>query len=233
MKFRINPIWHSTCKQETEFQSHHNSRRCDKVMEVLPSKPSGPASQKRRDSRQRGHRHYGRHGETKGPETRLQMTMVTRHLKENDRPLEALGEGPVPRSKETNDEFIQSWLQQTQARHARLPETDQETGRLRLADQPRSKTVADRHRKRPRSLSEQPPPSPTAAEQVQYRFEKRARHRTRDDKYDYKARGTKCKRVSDQEFPEDGTHDTERVRGAKHNKHSVGKQNLRPGTSTC
>jgi hypothetical protein len=201
-------------------------------MEVLPSKLSGPASQRRRDSRQRGHRHHGRHSETKDHETGLRTATATRHLKENYRPFGALGEGPVPRSKEKNDEFIQSWLQQTQARHARLPETDQEKGRLRLADQSRSKTVADRHRKRPRSPSEQPPPPPTAAEQVEYRFEKRARHRTRDDKYDYKARGTKSKRVSDQEFPEYGTHDAERVRGAKHNNHSVGKQNPSPSTST-
>jgi hypothetical protein len=160
------------------------------------------------------------------------MATATRHLKENDRPPRALGEGPVSRSKEKNDEFIQSWLQQTQARHTRLPETDQEKGRLRLADQSRSKIVADRRRKRPRSPSEHPPPPPTAAEQVEYRFEKRARHRTRDDKYDYKARGTKPKRVSDQEFSEHGTHDAERVRGAKHNKHSVGKQNPRPSTFT-
>lgn len=210
-------------KLQTSPSLQTTTTRCETTMEVLPSQPSGPAPQRRRDRRQRRHGDYRQHGKP----------TMTRHLKENDLALRTLGEGPVPRSKEKNDEYIQTWLQQTQARHSRLPKTDHEKGRPQLSDQFRPRTVADRNRsrKRSRSLSEQPLPPPKAAEQVEYRFEKRARHRTRDDKYDYKARGgTKPKRVSDQEFPEYGAHDNaERVQGARH-RHSVGKQS--PGLST-
>lgn len=114
---------------------------------------------------------------------------------------EALGKGPVPRSKEKNDEFVQSWLQRTQPRQSRPSVIgygrDHERERVPLTGRSSLDICRNNHGKRPRSLPGSPP-SPSGAEHVEYRFEKRARHKTRDDKYDYKARATK-KRVSDQE----------------------------------
>ncbi|KAK4128359.1 hypothetical protein N657DRAFT_667640 [Parathielavia appendiculata] len=111
--------------------------------------------------------------------------------------LAALGRGPTPRPKEENDEFIQSWLQQMQARHSHLSRPDHERRQLRLTEQSSARDHVGKHRKRPRPILESSPPSPEAAERVENRFEKRTRHKTRDDKYDYKPHADK-KRASGQ-----------------------------------
>ncbi|KAL2261148.1 hypothetical protein VTK26DRAFT_4644 [Humicola hyalothermophila] len=97
-----------------------------------------------------------------------------------------LMKGPVIRSKEKNDEFIQSWLQQTQARHSRLPVSDELPPFV--AEPTRSKADRTKHRKRSRPHSEASPPTPKTIQQLEHRFEKRARHKTREDKYEYKPR---------------------------------------------
>jgi hypothetical protein len=170
-------------------------------MEAHRLRASGTTSRRRHDY-QRSHGHGARDGQAKDYKRSLQTR--PQHSVETTRPLEDLGGGPVPRSKEKNDAFVQSWLQQTQARHSHFPETAQERGRLQLAEQPRPSERRDKHRKRPRSLSGPPPPSPRRiVEEPEYRFEKRARHKTRHDKYDYKA-PTGNTRVLDQGFREAG-----------------------------
>lgn len=109
-----------------------------------------------------------------------------RHLAEIEAPFRSLRQGPVPRSKEENDEFIQSWLQQTQARYSHLPEPSQDEELPEVAEGARSKTDPGRRRKRQRSLSDDTFPVPNTVENAGQRFEKRARHKTRHDKYDYK-----------------------------------------------
>ena len=130
--------------------------------------------------------------ETRGKRQQRPAEIITCH--------EALGKGPVPRSKEKNDEFVQSWLQQTQSRHSRPSVTSYEKEPVQLTEQFWFETHGNNHRKRSRPLLESPPP-PDRAKHIEYRFEKRARHKTREDKYDYKARETK-KRVLDQESRE-------------------------------
>ncbi|KAK4042070.1 hypothetical protein C8A01DRAFT_14260, partial [Parachaetomium inaequale] len=180
-------------------EANHNSST-QGAMEALRPRPSGTPSRRRHDY-QRSRGHSARDGQAKDHKRSLQTR--PRHSVEITRPLEDLGGGPVPRSKEKNDAFVQSWLQQTQARHSHLPETGHEKGRLQPAEQRRPSERGDKHRKRPRSLSGPPPPSPRRIEEPEYRFEKRARHKTRDDKYDYKAPAGN-KRVSDQGFREHG-----------------------------
>ncbi|KAL2269841.1 hypothetical protein VTJ83DRAFT_2025 [Remersonia thermophila] len=104
------------------------------------------------------------------------------------------------------DEFIQSWLQSTQARRSSLQEPSYRKDDLRLAGQHRGRTQPEEKRKRPWSLSEQPSPDPATAERVEDRFEKRARHKTRDTKYDYKAQDS-----------------TRRLSNAKKQKRKAGK----------
>ncbi|KAK4158175.1 hypothetical protein C8A00DRAFT_11028 [Chaetomidium leptoderma] len=166
-------------------------------MEALRSHPPGTTSRRRHDHK-RSPEYRRQDIQTKHRKRSLQTS--ARHLAETSLPIGDLGDGPVPRSKEKNDEFIQCWLQQTQPRPSHIPEPDRESGRPRLAEQSRSRAHADKHRKRPRSPSEHPRPSLNAAGQVEeYRFEKRARHKTRDDKYDYKARAGN-KRASGEEL---------------------------------
>ena len=153
-------------------------------MEVLRPHPSEQTSRRRHDT-SHGHEDRGQARQTKDYLGSHQKD--PRRVTEIGTALGALGRGPVPRPREKNDEFIQSWLQQTQARHSRPPATGREKQRPRLAERSRSRTRANRHGKRSRSLSEPPPPSPRPTVQVDYRFEKRARHRTRDDKYEYKS----------------------------------------------
>jgi hypothetical protein len=154
-------------------------------MEAVRPRPLG-ATSRRRHEHQHRHEHRGRDSQIRNRERGLQ---TIGHLDDTTKPsLGTLGRGPTPRPKEKNDEFVQSWLQQTQARHSHLPEPAREEKQLRLAERSRSRTHEDKHRKRARPLSDAEPPSPEPAGQVEYRFEKRARRKTRDDKYDYKPR---------------------------------------------
>jgi hypothetical protein len=166
-------------------------------MEFLRSHPSGTTS-RRRHNHQDTHTHRTRNGQARDRKEnwdtgqRRPADIIMHHG--------ALGKGPVPRSKEKNDEFVQSWLQQTQSRQSRPSAIgygrEHERERVQLTEQSLLGTRRNNHGKRPRSLPESPPP-PSGAEYVEYRFEKRARHKIRDDKYDYKALAMK-KRVLDQ-----------------------------------
>ena len=111
-------------------------------------------------------------------------------------------EGPVPRSKEKNDEFVQTWLQQTQTRHSHHSRPDRNDTPRAERERSHSRAEVTRYKKRSRSRSAASPPPPRMTEQLEHRFEKRARHKTRDDKYEYKS-GVGHKHVSGQ-----------RVRGA-------------------
>lgn len=111
-------------------------------------------------------------------------------------------EGPVPRSKEKNDEFVQTWLQQTQTRHSHHSRLDCNDTPRAERERSHSRAEVTRYKKRLRSRSEASPPPPRMTEQLEHRFEKRARYKTRDDKYEYKP-GVGHKHVSGQ-----------RVRGA-------------------
>lgn len=154
-----------------------------KTMEGHLSRPSGAGTRRRHER----HRNHG-HGESsKGIEKRRDVPQGnSRHIGQIERHPRHLDEGLIHRFKEKNDEYIQSWLQQTQTRRYRHPEPDHNSSL------PQSRAHWDRDMARLRHQSE----SPKATRQDEYRFEKRARHKTRDDKYEYKA----CvgrKRVSD------------------------------------
>jgi hypothetical protein len=167
-------------------------------MEFLRPRPSGITS-RRRHGHQDTHAHRTRDGQARDQKENWDTgqqrpaDIIMHH--------EALGKGPVPRSKEKNDEFVQSWLQQTQSRQSRPSAIGYGRGhereRVQLTEQSLLGTRQNNHGKRPRSLPESPP-SPSGAKHVEYRFEKRARHKTRNDKYDYKALAIK-KRVLDRE----------------------------------
>ncbi|KAK3311310.1 uncharacterized protein B0T15DRAFT_571699 [Chaetomium strumarium] len=125
--------------------------------------------------------------------------------------LEPLGEGPTIRSKGENDEYIQSWLQQTQNYPSRAPDPDHREEWSQMLEHFRHKAHADRRRKRSRSPLVTAPASPKTAEPAEHRFEKRARHKTRDDKYDYKTPAGQ-KLVSSKELRERGRRGTIKVR---------------------
>jgi hypothetical protein len=126
------------------------------------------------------------------------------HLAELNKPLGPLGRGPVPRPREKNDAFIHSWLQETQARHPHPLTAEHEKETAALAEQSGPKLRANRHRKRSRPSPEPPRLSLKPSEQPGYRFEKRARHKTRNDKYEDKTKVVK-KRVLAEELHEPGT----------------------------
>lgn len=161
-------------------------------MDVTRWRPSRAASRRKRDHQSPD---YGRH-DSQNKDRKINSHASAQPLANMDAPFRFLKEVPVPRSREKNDQVVQSWLQQTQARHSRLPDPDYDEGRFEAADRSRSKPDINKHGKRPRSLSDYVPPSPKAAAPVEHRFEKRARHKTRSDKYDYKA-GVGHKHVSD------------------------------------
>jgi hypothetical protein len=154
-------------------------------MEALGPRLLGVTSRRGHEHQHR-HEHRGRDSQTRNRGRSLQT--IAHRDDTTKLSLGALGRGPTPRPKEKNDEFVQSWLQQTQPRHSHLPEPYHEERQLRLAEQSTSRAHADKHRKRPRPFSDPQLPSPEPAGQVEYRFEKRARHKTRLDKYDYKRR---------------------------------------------
>jgi hypothetical protein len=156
-------------------------------MEELQWRPSRTAS-RRRHERRHSHDDDGLHNQINRRRTSVKGS--TRHLGMAHGPLGPLEEGPALRSKHQNDEYIQSWLQQTQARSSPLP------GLERHGGQPRAGSLAYRHGKRSRSPSEAGLPSPGTAKQAERQYEKRARRKTREDKYEYKAR-TGRTRVSD------------------------------------
>ena len=188
-------------------------------MEVLRPHPSEQTSRRRHDS---SHGHEDRGQARRTTDHHGSQHKSARRVTGVGTPLGALGRGPVPRPREKNDEFIQSWLQQTQARHSHPSATDREKQRPRLPERSRSRTRANRHGKRSMSLSEPRPPSPKPAAQVDHRFEKRARHRTREDKYEHKARAGK-KPVSDEEVRGPGTKNAAgRGRQKGKDKHAVG-----------
>ncbi|KAK4099740.1 hypothetical protein N658DRAFT_152162 [Parathielavia hyrcaniae] len=163
-------------------------------MEALQSLRPATTSRRLHDFRH-SREHLERESQIKN---RTRSLQTSAHLDKITRaPLAALGRGPTPRPKEQNDEFIQSWLQQTQARDSHLLKIDGQRRQLQVAEQSGASDHIRKHQKRPRPVSDPSPPSPKAAERVEHRFEKRARHKTRDDKYDYKPRADK-KRVSDQ-----------------------------------
>ena len=181
-------------------------------MEFLRSHLSGTTS-RRRPGHQDTHEHRTLDGQARDRKEawdtgqRRPVDILMHH--------ETLGKGPVPRSKEKNDEFVQSWLQQTQSRQSRPSVIsygrEHERERVQFTGQSSLDTRRNNHGKRPRSLPESPP-SPSGAKHVEYRFEKRSRHKTREDKYDYKARATK-KRVLDQESRK---HTPKEVIGGRH-----------------
>lgn len=110
-----------------------------------------------------------------------------------DGPLRYLEGSSVPRSKEENHEFIQSWLQQTRSRLSRLPGS----GRDETPPQPSGVTCTKVDigggRKRARSPPEAASKSLGGIKSVQDQFEKRARYQTHVDKYDDKARVRRAK----------------------------------------
>ena len=188
-------------------------------MEGLRPHPSEQTSRRRHDPK---HGYEDRERARRGKERKGGQQQSVRRVTGIGTPLGALGRGPVSRPQEKNEEFIQSWLQQTQARHSHPPATDRENQQPRLADRSRSRAHASRHGKRSRSRSAPPRPSPESTAQVEYRFEKRARHRTRDDKYEYKARAGN-KPTSDEEVRALGKKDaTRRGRPKCKDKHIVG-----------
>lgn len=167
-------------------------------MEVRRSH-SAKETLRRRHSFERSHRHNqeysGQAGQTKAN---------TQHLAEVNRSLGPLGRGPVLRPREKNDAFIHSWLQETQARHPHPLSGDHEREAVALEGQPGFELRTNRHRRRSRPSSGLPHPSPKTTEQPGYRFEKRARHKTRTDKYECKRKAAK-KRVWDEEVVDPGT----------------------------
>lgn len=168
-------------------------------MEVRRRSHSAKKSFRRRHDFERSHRSNQEYrGKTDQTKT------STQHLAEVNKPLGPLGRGPVLRPREKNDAFIHSWLQETQTRHPHPLAEDHEREAVALAEQSDFKLRANRHKRRPRPSSGPPHPSPKTTEQPEYRFEKRARHKTRNDKYECKAKAGN-KRVLDEEFVGPGT----------------------------
>jgi hypothetical protein len=154
-------------------------------MGVSRSRPSRAAPKKAHEH-QCSHDRHGQDSQTK--KRNVNPHGDAQHLAKMDAPFRTLREGLVPRSREKNDEFVQSWLQQTQARDSHLSRPSRDEGLPGTAKRARPRADMNRHGKRPRSLSNDAPPLPEVTGQVEHRFEKRARHKTRSDKYDYKAR---------------------------------------------
>lgn len=99
-----------------------------------------------------------------------------------------LSTGPHPPRPEEKGDFILSWLQQTQTRRDIPPESGHRKENGRLGENYHDNVQQDKRRKRPRSLSDEWSPEPTKPAKDNRTFEKRARHKTREDKYEYKAR---------------------------------------------
>ncbi|KAL2182681.1 hypothetical protein L209DRAFT_599524 [Thermothelomyces heterothallicus CBS 203.75] len=162
-------------------------------MEILRSRRFEKASRAHHDC----HGHGDRTRNKQVADYDKSLNNRPQQILKSSKPLEGLGEWPVPRSKAENDEFVQAWLQQTRASHHKplgtgherdhKPEHSKDQRRrykreqFMLAEQSRSSTREARRRKRSRSVSEPPASSSKATEHARYGL-KRKRYTIGDDK---------------------------------------------------
>lgn len=172
--------WHSMFVTPVSLGIHSPN-----AMDVPRSRPSR-ATWTKNHKHQHSHDYSGQDSKSEKPKFKPHDN--TQHFIRMDTPYGNMRENPVTRSREKNDEFVQTWLQQTQARDLHLPRRGQHERLPDTANRSRSRADVSRRGKRPRPQSDDAPPSPKLAGQVEHRFEKRARHKTRSGKYDYKTR---------------------------------------------
>ncbi|KAL2178565.1 uncharacterized protein P884DRAFT_322473 [Thermothelomyces heterothallicus CBS 202.75] len=143
------------------------SRIPRKDMEILRSRRFEKASRAHHDC----HGHGDRTRNKQVADYDKSLNNRPQQILKSSKPLEGLGEWPVPRSKAENDEFVQAWLQQTRASHHKplgtgherdhKPEHSKDQRRrykreqFMLAEQSRSSTREARRRKRSRKSLQQ------------------------------------------------------------------------------
>lgn len=126
------------------------------------------------------HDHHRR--EQRSDNYRYSSARMRRREGQHDYP----GEFDVPVSQPKKTDYVQLWLQRSQATRARPPEPIPEDRPRKIS--PRVHMVQQASQKKKRTRSESPEPNhPTETRSpVALRFEKRSRHKTRLDKYIYK-----------------------------------------------
>ena len=107
-------------------------------------------------------------------------------------PHEYQEEFDMPASQPEKTGYVQTWLQRSKATRTRPPEPIPEESRPRKIS-PRAHMVNQASHKKKRTRSESPEHEQTHSPVV-IRFEKRSRHKTRHDKYDYKPERDHTKR---------------------------------------
>ncbi|KAK4131922.1 hypothetical protein BT67DRAFT_386695, partial [Trichocladium antarcticum] len=131
-------------------------------MDVPRSRPSQTTWTKNHEH-QHSHDYSGQDNKSKEP--KFNPHDNTQHFIRMDTPYGTIRENPVARSREKNVEFVQTWLQQTQARDLHLPRRGQHERLPDTANRSRSRADVSRHGKRPRPQSDDAPPSPKLAGQ--------------------------------------------------------------------
>ncbi|KAK3694661.1 hypothetical protein B0T22DRAFT_533666, partial [Podospora appendiculata] len=105
------------------------------------------------------------------------------------------GPGPPDLPEDGNNEFVQSWLAQTQA-HRSHPQNSRDQERPRRFSPPvHPEKHGEKARKRPRAPSKSPSVSSEPRKQVERSFERRSRYKTHEDKYNYKKKSDERKRA--------------------------------------
>ncbi|KAK1774437.1 hypothetical protein QBC45DRAFT_454729 [Copromyces sp. CBS 386.78] len=100
----------------------------------------------------------------------------------------------VPASQPEKTDYVQSWLQRSQATRVRPPEPIPEDRPQKISPRVHMVKQASQKKKRTRSESSEPVHTREAHSPVALRFEKRSRHKTRPDKYEYKPEVDQSKR---------------------------------------
>ncbi|KAH7626452.1 hypothetical protein B0T09DRAFT_391814 [Sordaria sp. MPI-SDFR-AT-0083] len=138
----------------------------------------------RRTSDHARHRHEGRSDHYHHTSARMRSKEGHRHQDEFD----------VPASQPGKTDYVQSWLQRSQATRARPPEPIAEDRPEKISPRVHMVKQASQKKKRTRSESPEPAHPREAHSPVALRFEKRSRHKTRPDKYEYKPEVDRNKR---------------------------------------
>ena len=138
----------------------------------------------RRTSDHARHRHEGRSDHYHHTSARMRSKEGHRYQDEFD----------VPASQPGKTDYVQSWLQRSQATRARPPEPIAEDRPEKISPRVHMVKQASQKKKRTRSESPEPAHPREAHSPVALRFEKRSRHKTRPNKYEYKPEVDRNKR---------------------------------------
>ncbi|KAK3383855.1 hypothetical protein B0T24DRAFT_65653 [Lasiosphaeria ovina] len=133
-------------------------------------------------SQNQNHHHHRRSGRDPGGDGHAHDAR-TRGNQSTGRRHPRSGLEPQAHPDQAKDELVQSWLSRTQPRHPRFPEDDGIETLQHFSPRARPETKSQEKRKRRRSSSRGGSASPEKRSRPEASFEKRARHKTREDKY--------------------------------------------------